>query len=76
LQADRKRLERIGREEGLKVPKKQIKRRRLWLNDGSCMRLRPLDNGPEFTAAAVRKGLRLLGVGTLFIEPGSPWENG
>ncbi len=34
------------------------------------------DNGPEFTAAAIRKWLRLLGVGTLFIEPGSPWENG
>ena len=27
--------------EGLKVPKKQPKRRRLWLNDGSCIRLRP-----------------------------------
>ena len=41
LQVNRKRLERIWREEGLKVPKKQIKRRRLWLNDGSCIRLRP-----------------------------------
>jgi transposase InsO family protein len=38
---NRKRLERIWREEGLKVPKKQIKRRRLWLGDGSCLRLRP-----------------------------------
>jgi len=36
-----KRVERIWREEGLKVPKKQPKRRRLWLNDGSCIRLRP-----------------------------------
>ena len=36
-----KRVERIWREEGLKLPKKQIKRRRLWLNDGSCVRLRP-----------------------------------
>ena len=35
-----KRVERIWREEGLKVPKKQPKRRRLWLNDGSCIRLR------------------------------------
>ena len=35
-----KRVERIWREEGLKVPKKQPKRRRLWLNDGSCVRLR------------------------------------
>ena len=34
------------------------------------------DNGPEFTAKAVRKWLRRLGVTTLFIEPGSPWENG
>ena len=36
-----KRVERIWREEGLKVPQKQPKRRRLWLNDGSCIRLRP-----------------------------------
>ena len=34
------------------------------------------DNGPEFTARAVRKWLNRLGVKTLFIEPGSPWENG
>ena len=33
-------------------------------------------NGPEFTAKAVRKWLNRLGVKTLFIEPGSPWENG
>lgn len=36
-----KRIERLWRREGLKVPKKQPKRRRLWLNDGSCVRLRP-----------------------------------
>ncbi len=35
-----KRVERIWRAEGLKVPQKQPKRRRLWLNDGSCIRLR------------------------------------
>ena len=35
-----KRVERMWREEGLKVPQKQPKRRRLWLNDGSCIRLR------------------------------------
>lgn len=35
-----KRVKRIWREEGLKVPQKQPKRRRLWLNDGSCVRLR------------------------------------
>ena len=36
-----KRVERIWRREGLKVPKRQPKRGRLWLNDGSCIRLRP-----------------------------------
>jgi transposase InsO family protein len=138
-----KRVERIWRRAGLKVPQKQPKRGRLWLNDGSCIRLRPehkdhiwsydfmvartaegrafrilavldeytreclairverrfssedvidqlfhlfvfrgipehirSDNGPEFTAKAVRKWLSRLGVRTLFIEPGSPWENG
>jgi putative transposase len=138
-----KRVERIWRNEGLKVPKKQPKRGRLWLNDGSCIRLRPerkghvwsydfmvdhtangrafkilniideytreclamliarkinnqdvidllfhlfifrgipehirSDNGPEFTARAVRRWLSRLGVKTIFIEPGSPWENG
>ena len=138
-----KRVERIWRREGLKVPPKQPKRKRLWLNNGSCVRLRPQfkdhvwsydfvatrtedgralriltlideytreclalkvarklnsqdvleqlgylfiyrglpgfirsDNGPEFTAKAVRNWLERLGVQTLFIEPGSPWENG
>jgi len=138
-----KRVERIWRKEGLKVPQKQPKRGRLWLNDGSCIRLRPehkdhvwsydfiiartsdgrafriltildeytrecldivvdrrinsqdvidhlfnllvfrgipehirSDNGPEFTAKAIRNWLSRLGVKTLYIEPGSPWENG
>ena len=138
-----KRVERLWRQEGLKVPQRQPKRRRLWLNDGSCIRLRPecknhvwsydlvsdrtsdgrtlrfltiideytreclsidvgrrmrsedvlerladlfvqrgipehirSDNGPEFTAKVVRTWLEQLGVRTLFIEPGSPWENG
>jgi len=116
-----KRVQRIWRREGLKVPQKQPKRGRLWLNDGSCIRLRPeykdhvwsydreciailvarhvssedvidqlfhlfvfrgipehlrSDNGPEFTARAIRDWLNRLGVKTLFIEPGSPWENG
>ena len=138
-----KRLERLWKREGLKVPRKQPKRRRLWLNDGSCVRLRPMykdhvwsydfvkarlsngraikiltlidehtreclnlhvdrkitsddvlcrleelfvlrgvpkhirsDNGPEFTANRVRDWLGKVGVGTLYIEPGSPWENG
>ena len=34
------------------------------------------DNGPEFTATVVRAWLARVGVTTLFIEPGSPWENG
>lgn len=34
------------------------------------------DNGSEFTATAVRSWLLELGVSTLYIEPGSPWENG
>jgi len=34
------------------------------------------DNGPEFTAKVVRGWLERVGVKTLFIEPGSPWENG
>src|SRR3546814_10548798 len=38
---NRKRVERIWRREGLKVPQRQPKRGRLWLNDGSCIRLRP-----------------------------------
>ena len=40
-QAGRDRVERIWRREGLKVPQKQRPRKRLWLNDGSCIRLRP-----------------------------------
>jgi putative transposase len=36
-----KRVQRIWRQEGLKVPARQPKRGRLWLNDGSCIRLRP-----------------------------------
>jgi len=138
-----KRVERIWRREGLKVPKKQPKRGRLWLNDGSCIRLRPThrdhvwsydfifdrtrdgravkiltvideytreclalraergmksedvlevlddlfirrgipehirsDNGPEMTAEIVRFWLETLEVKPLYIEPGSPWENG
>ncbi len=138
-----KRVERIWRQEGLKVPAKQPKRSRLWLNDGSIVRLKPefpkhvwsydfmqdrthngvsfrilnvideytrecltvkvarrlthkdvldvlldlflergvpvhirSDNGSEFIAKKVRKFLSRLSVKPLFIEPGSPWENG
>jgi len=34
------------------------------------------DNGPEFIASAIREYLARAGVSTLYIEPGSPWENG
>ena len=40
-QVNDKRVERLWRREGLKVPTKQPKKGRLWLNDGSCVRLRP-----------------------------------
>jgi transposase InsO family protein len=40
-QVNHKRVERIWKREGLKVPRKQPKKGRLWLNDGSCVRLRP-----------------------------------
>lgn len=95
-----KRVERIWRQEGLKVPAKQLKRRRPWLGDGSCIRLRPTHGNhvwsygfvmdrtadgrvirmptivDEFTAKRVREWLERVGVKTLYIEPGSPWENG
>jgi len=48
---------------------------RLFVRRGVPEHLRS-DNGPEFTAKAVRKWLGRVGVRTLFIEPGSPWENG
>jgi transposase InsO family protein len=41
IRINHKRVERIWREEGLKRPSKQPRRRRLWLRDGSCIRLRP-----------------------------------
>lgn len=137
------RVQRIWRREGLKVPQKQKPRGRLWLNDGSCIRLRPerrnhvwsydfveaqthdgrklrlmtlideftreclairvarringlgvletmakvmtvrgvpehirSDNGAEMTSRVVREWLAKVGAQTLYIEPGSPWENG
>ena len=138
-----KRVERIWRVEGLKVPIRQPKRGRLWANDGSCYRLRPThrnhvwsydfvmdatddgrpyrmlnvldeftreclmikvarklnqedvqevltelfcsrgvpeyirsDNGSEFTAKKLRAWLERLHTKPVYIEPGSPWENG
>ncbi len=55
-----KRVERIWRKEGLKVPQKQPKRGRLWLTDGSCVRLRPQHKGHvwsyDFVAARTSDG--------------------
>ena len=55
-----KRVERIWRQEGLKVPQRQPKRGRLWLNDGSCIRLRPLYRGHvwsyDFVASRTHDG--------------------
>jgi transposase InsO family protein len=143
IEVGKDRVQRIWRREGLKVPKKQPKRGRLWLNDGSCIRLRPeypnhvwsfdfvetqthdgrrirlmtlideftrkclairvarrinaigvietladamlfeglptyirSDNGPEMVAKVLREWLTGLGTRNLYIEPGSPWENG
>jgi transposase InsO family protein len=47
----------------------------LFLDRGAPEYIRS-DNGPEFTAELVRSWLDQLDVQTLFIEPGSPWENG
>ena len=137
------RVQCIWRREGLKVPAKQKPRGRLWLEDGSCVRLRPehanhvwsydfvsamthdgrtlriltlideytreclalrverrlnslevidtladvmlrrgvpehirSDNGPEFIARELQRWLANVGTRTLYIERGSPWENG
>jgi transposase InsO family protein len=48
---------------------------RLFVRRGTPEYLRS-DHGPEFVAKAVREWLQRVGVQTLFIEPGSPWENG
>jgi transposase InsO family protein len=48
---------------------------RLFLQYGPPKHIRS-DNGSEFTAAFIRKWLKDIGVKTLFITPGSPWENG
>jgi hypothetical protein len=52
---NRKRVERKGRREGLKVPQRQPKRGRLWVADGSCLRLRP-ERANHVWADALRRG--------------------
>ena len=138
-----KRIARVWRQAGLKVPRKQVRKRRLGHSDNGCVRhraerpnhvwsydfvsdqtvdgrsLRMLavvdeytreslaihcaksiratdvidvlvrlfaqhgmpehirsDNGPEFIAKVLQKLLKTLGIGPLYIKPGSPWENG
>ena len=57
------RVQRIWRREGLRVPQKQPKRSRLWLNDGSCIRLRPEHPNHvwsfDFVEAATHDGRRI-----------------
>ncbi len=53
-----KRVERIWRQEGLKVPARQPKRGRLWLNDGSCIRLRPEHRNHVWAYDFVFEGIR------------------
>ena len=71
-----KRVERIWRQEGLKVPKKQPRRGRLWLNDGSCVRLRPTHRGHvwsyDFTMVRTHDGRPLRMLTVLFAEHGAP----
>jgi transposase InsO family protein len=61
FRVNHKRVERIWREEGLKVPRRQWKRGRLWLNDGSCVRFRPTHRNHvwsyDFVAAGPMTGV-------------------
>ena len=74
-----KRVERIWRREDLKVPKRQPKRGRLWLNDGSCIRLRPLHDNHvwsyDFVSTRTEDGraLKLLQCSTS--TRGSVWQS-
>jgi transposase InsO family protein len=56
-----KRVERIWRREGLKVPRRQPKRGRLWLNDGSCARLRPAGRSMSGPTTSCRTGRMTVG---------------
>jgi putative transposase len=63
FQVGKDRVQRIWRRAGLKVPQRQKPRRRLWLNDGSCLRLRPEHPNHawsyDFVAAVTHDGRRL-----------------
>ena len=66
------RVQRIWRREGLKVPQKQPKRSRLWLNDGSCIRLRPEYPNHvwsfDFVEAQTHDGRRIRLMMLIFVE--------
>jgi putative transposase len=63
IEVGKDRVQRIWRRAGLKVPQKQPKRARLWLNDGSCIRLRPAHQNHvwsfDFVEAQTHDGRRL-----------------
>ena len=59
----------------IKAPEVLYKLSELFITEGIPDHIRS-DNGSEFTSKSVRNWLERLGVKTLFIEPGSPWENG
>jgi putative transposase len=63
-----KRVERIWRRERLKVPQKQPKRGRLWLNDGSCILLRP--EYPGHVCSYELGGKPVLGVSIFWTNEG------
>ena len=77
--ANRKKIQRLWREEGLRVPAKRRKRYRLGISTTPAARLRAkrpellrMDSGPELTANALRDWCHFGGSGTSYIEPGSP----
>jgi len=76
-QVNHKKVERIWRREGLKVPKKQPKRRRLWLNDGSCIRLRPEYKDHvwsyDFVMARTSDGKSFRMLNIMMNTPGNAW---
>ena len=75
-----KRVERIWRQEGLKVPSKRLKQGRLWLTDGSCIRLRPLYRhhvwAYDFVSDRTHDGRPLKMLTVLRIQPGVPGDRG
>ena len=75
-----KRVERIWRQEGLNVPSKQPKQGRLWLTDGSCIRLRPLYRhhvwAYDFVSDRTHDGRPLKMLTVLRIQLGVPGDRG